>query len=75
VLLARYADDSAAVWAWSAALLEFRQSGDAGESRKALREALGKNPHVAGYLLGEKKLPRHLPDYIGFGDEPEASDA
>jgi tetratricopeptide (TPR) repeat protein len=72
VLLARYADDASAVWTWSAALLEFRQSADSAESRAALLEALDQNPYVAGYLLGEKKLPGHLPDYIGFGDEPEA---
>jgi tetratricopeptide (TPR) repeat protein len=70
-LLARYADDASAVWSWSAALLEFRRSGDSARSRKALRAALEQNPHVPGYLLGEKKLPRHLPDYIGIGDEPE----
>lgn len=57
---------------WSAALLEFRRSGDAARSRKPLRSALEQNPHVPAYLLGEKKLPRDLPDYIGFGDEPEA---
>jgi tetratricopeptide (TPR) repeat protein len=71
-LLARYADDASAVWTWSATLLAFRRSGDTTKSRDALRAALDQNPHVAGYLLGEKKLPRHLPDYIGFGDEPEA---
>ncbi|WP_242370701.1 SEC-C metal-binding domain-containing protein [Anaeromyxobacter sp. SG26] len=71
-LLARYADDASAVWGWSAALLEFRRSGDGVGSRKVLRAALDQNPHVPGYLLGEKKLPRHLPEYIGFGDEPEA---
>ncbi len=72
VLLARYADEATAVWAWSAALLEFRRSGDTAASRKALRDGVDGNPHVPGYLLGEKKLPRHLPDYVGFGDEPEA---
>jgi tetratricopeptide (TPR) repeat protein len=71
-LLARYPDDAAAVWAWSSALLKFRRSGDAVASRKALRDAVARNPHVPGYVLCEKKLPRHLPDYIGFGDEPEA---
>lgn len=71
-LLARYDGDASAVWGWSAALLEFRRSGDATSSRKALSEATGQNPHVAGYLVGEKNLPRHLPDYIGFGDESEA---
>ena len=71
-LLARYEDDASAVWTWSAALLAFRRTGDTAKSRKALQAALEQNPHVPGYLLGEKKLPRHLPDYIGFGDEAEA---
>lgn len=71
-LLARYQDDASAVWTWSAALLAFRRTGDTAKSREALKAATEQNPNVPGYVLGEKKLPRHLPDYIGFGDEAEA---
>ena len=30
------------------------------------------NPHVVRYLLGQKQLPRTVPDYVGFGDDSEA---
>lgn len=30
------------------------------------------NPHVAAYLLGEKRLPSEPPAYIDFGGELEA---
>jgi len=30
------------------------------------------NPFVPEYLFGRRKMPKHLPDYIGFGDENEA---
>lgn len=53
-------------------MLAFRRTGDTAKSREALRAATEQNPYVPGYVLGEKKLPRHLPDYIGFGDEAEA---
>jgi hypothetical protein len=32
------------------------------------------NPYVAAYLSGRKRLPKRLPDYVGFGDESEAVD-
>jgi tetratricopeptide (TPR) repeat protein len=71
-LLVRYERDWTAVWAWTGALLEFRSSGDSAKSRKALLAAKKQNPHVAPLLLGRRKLPRRLPEYIGFGDESEA---
>ena len=70
-LMKRYKDGSAA-WSWSRALLVFRQSGDCPKSRSALSEAIGDNTHVASLLLGDKKMPRQLPAYIGIGDKNEA---
>jgi tetratricopeptide (TPR) repeat protein len=71
-LLDRYSGDGAASWAWSRALLQFRKNGDQPASRRALAEAIGTNRHIPAYLLGRKKMPRRLPDYIGIGDENEA---
>jgi tetratricopeptide (TPR) repeat protein len=71
-LLKRYKDDGAAAWAWSGALLAFRQTGDTAPSRKALAKAVKTNPHVPAYLLGRKALPRSLPDFTGMGDDSEA---
>jgi tetratricopeptide (TPR) repeat protein len=70
-LLDRYSGEAAS-WAWSRALLQFRKNGDQPASRRALAEAIGTNKHIPAYLLGRKKMPRRLPDYIGIGDENEA---
>jgi tetratricopeptide (TPR) repeat protein len=71
-LIKRYKNDGSAAWSWSRALLAFRQGGDCPESRSALSQATGDNKHVAGLLLGDKKMPRQLPAYVGMGDKNEA---
>lgn len=71
-LLKRYKNDGSAAWAWSGALLSFRQKGDVAASRKALARAVETNPHVADYLLGRRPMPTILPDFIRIGDENEA---
>jgi hypothetical protein len=45
---------------------------DCADARDRLHEAVKTNQHVPAYLLGKKRLPRTLPDYVGFGDEDEA---
>jgi tetratricopeptide (TPR) repeat protein len=71
-LLAQYEGDSFAGWTYTRALLAFRQNGDTAESRNLLKAAMKKNPYVPAFLLGHKKVPQRLPDYMGFGDETEA---
>lgn len=71
-LLDEYKDDASAAWAWSRALLAFRTHGDDEQAKAALAEAKRTNPHVPAYLTGKKKMPKRLPDMIGFGDEREA---
>jgi hypothetical protein len=71
-LLGKYEDDGSATWAYAAALLAFRKGGDDEDARELLVTAQKVNPHVPAYLLGKKKLPKRLPDYIGMGDENEA---
>lgn len=68
----RYRKDGSAVWAWSKALMIFRQGGDKPAARQALSRAIACNPHVPPYLSGRKPLPRQLPQLIGIGDEDEA---
>jgi len=70
-LLGRY-DEPTAHWLFTKALVAYVRQGDTAGSRKLLREALDSNPLVASYLLGEKKLPRILPERVGFGDTSEA---
>jgi tetratricopeptide (TPR) repeat protein len=71
-LIDQYKDDASAAWAYASALIAFRRTGDSEDARLLLAEAKNTNPHVPAYLLGKKKMPRHLPDMIGFGDESEA---
>ena len=71
-LLREYEDDGSAEWAYTRALLAFRQEGDAARAQQALREAKKTNKHVAAYLTGGKPMPRELPDYISLGGEDEA---
>ncbi len=70
-LLGQY-DEATASWLFTKALVAFVRQGDSVGSRKLLREALSFNPHVASYILGTKKLPRSLPERVGFGDTSEA---
>lgn len=71
-LLEQYGDDAAAAWLYTRALWTFRREGASEKANARLKEALGGNRFVPPYLLGEKRLPKRLPEYIGFGDESEA---
>jgi len=71
-LLDRYEGDVSATWLYSRALWVFRREGASAEAAGRLREAIKYNRYVPVYLLGRKRLPRRLPEYIGMGDENEA---
>ena len=70
-MLKKYKDDCSGAWAWSRALLRFREKGDTAAARKALDQAMAANRHVPGYLLAVKKLPPP-PPFISLGDDDEA---
>ncbi len=72
-LVAAYDDDAVADFLYNQVLLALRREGVSGASRAVLRQAEEWNPHVVPYLLGEKRLPRQLPEYIEFGGDSEAS--
>jgi len=71
-LLNHYKDDAAANWAYSKALLRFRILGHTARANTTLAKAITANPFIPPYLLGNKPMPKQLPDTIGFGDESEA---
>jgi tetratricopeptide (TPR) repeat protein len=71
-LLAQYPDEGSATWAYTKALLAFRQHGDTPEARQLLKEARKANKHVPDYLLGRKFPPPEQPDYYSPGQESEA---
>ena len=73
-LLSQYKDDVMAGWVYSHALSRFRREGASTRANAALKKAIQANRFVPLYLLGRKKLPRQVPDYIGVGDENEAID-
>ena len=70
-LLDQY-DEPTAEWLYTKALVAYARQGDGTESRKLLTDALNHNPHVVSYVLGERKLPKELPERVGFGDKSEA---
>lgn len=76
-LLRDYCEHQSAHWGFTAALLAFRTHGDGEMARAELLAAVGRNPAVVSYLLGERALPREVPrityessDY--YGSEREA---
>ena len=72
-LLSQFPDDAAANWAYNRALLLFQAFGHAtDEADQALKQALAANRHVPALVSGQKRLPKAMPRYIGFGNENEA---
>ena len=70
-LLKEY-DEGSANWAYTKALVAFRQIGDTPETRKLLKLAQKVNKHVPAYLLGRKPLPQERPSSYSPGDLNEA---
>jgi tetratricopeptide (TPR) repeat protein len=70
-LLQQYEEPSA-TWAYTQALLAFRQHGDTAEARQLLTQARKTNKHVPLFLSGEKYPPSSQPSYYSPGDENEA---
>jgi tetratricopeptide (TPR) repeat protein len=71
-LLRLYPEEESAAWAYTKALLAFRQHGDTPEARQWLKEAKRTNKYVPDYLLGRKQPPSEKPGYYSPGDESEA---
>lgn len=71
-LLKQYEDDGSAAWLYGRSLHLFRKRGATKASNAALRTALKENPYVPPYLLGARKLPKQLPEFVGWGDDNEA---
>lgn len=71
-LLDENEDEASAHWLYSRALWLFRRRGQTEWSDAALRDAIAANRHVPAYLLGNKRLPKSLPEYITVGDASEA---
>ncbi len=70
-LLQAYEEDITAFWLYNWALFAFKEQRTKLAAIK-LEEAFDRNPHVPPLLIGEQKVPRRLPAYMGFGDRNEA---
>jgi tetratricopeptide (TPR) repeat protein len=72
-LLQKYGkDDASAAVAYDRIVLEYKRSGVTSQLKMLYRVACNVNKHVPDYLLGGKRLPHNLPDFIGMGDTNEA---
>src|SRR5204863_5277358 len=68
----QYHDEDSATWAYTKALLAFRQHGDTLEARRLLKTAKMTNKHIPAYLTGQKFPPSRRPGSYRPGDESEA---
>ena len=65
-------EEDCAVWNYNYALFQFKKNGLTTKSNKELLKAYKSNKYVIDYMLGIKKMPDKLPQYIRIGDENEA---
>jgi hypothetical protein len=72
-LLAQYEDDALAEWAYTKALVAFREGGETAQANRLLTQAVKVNKYVPAYLLGHKELPHDLPPHISVGGNDEAA--
>jgi tetratricopeptide (TPR) repeat protein len=72
-LLKQFKEDTSAAWLYTWALVLFRQNGASAVADRRLKKALKLNKFVPAYLLGHKRVPNRLPDYMGLGDDAEAA--
>ncbi|WP_458462772.1 SEC-C metal-binding domain-containing protein [Paenibacillus sp.] len=72
-LLEKYGKgDAATAFAYDQIILEYKKNGITSHLKMLYRVARGVNKHVPDYLLGLKRLPHNLPDFVGMGDSNEA---
>lgn len=72
-LLGAYPDEGGTDWLYDKALWLILQTAAGEKISNAIGDAITANPSVPAYLLGRKKLPRRIPDYVEVGSDSEAS--
>ncbi|MEH7491288.1 SEC-C metal-binding domain-containing protein [Neobacillus niacini] len=70
-LLKQYEEESAH-GLYNKLLLEVLKNGFSTKATKILKEAKRQNSFVIPFLTGKKRVPKHMPEYHGWGDENEA---
>ncbi|WP_052475885.1 SEC-C metal-binding domain-containing protein [Cohnella kolymensis] len=71
-LIKQYDEDATASFNYNRLLIEYGLHGLSDKLDSYLKKAAKQNPFVLKYLLGMKKIPRQMPEYIGYGDDREA---
>ncbi|MEK3968364.1 SEC-C metal-binding domain-containing protein [Paenibacillus sp. FSL H7-0323] len=71
-VLEKFGKDAAATVAYDRMVLEYKKNGITSQLKMLYRVAKNVNKHVPDYLLGIKRLPHNLPDFVGVGDANEA---
>ncbi|WP_405175564.1 SEC-C metal-binding domain-containing protein [Paenibacillus sp. FSL H8-0261] len=71
-VLEKFGNDAAATVAYDRMVLEYKKNGITSQLKMLYRVARNVNKHVPDYLLGIKRLPHNLPDFVGMGDANEA---
>lgn len=71
-VLNKFGKDAAATVAYDRMVLEYKKNGITSQLKMLYRVARNVNNHVPDYLLGVKRLPHNLPDFVGMGDTNEA---
>lgn len=71
-ILEQYEGDVTASFLYTRALWTLRREEPGKKADARLKEALAGNRFVPDYLLGKRRLPRRMPEYIILGDRSEA---
>lgn len=71
-LFDQYPGDACAHFYYHRALWLFKKENASDEANEWLQIAINNNTHVPSYLLGSKKIPLIMPEYMQLGEETEA---
>ncbi|MEZ4786692.1 MAG: hypothetical protein R2790_02120 [Flavobacterium haoranii] len=71
-LIQEFPEEESSHWLYNVALYYFRIENPI-KARRMLNKAKNENQHVSKFLLGKKKLPTSLPEYISVGGVEEAA--
>ena len=73
-VMARYSRDPLCHWAYNRALIEFRRHGDQRRTQRLLKQAFKKSALAPVFLLGRKRTRSYELDFVGPGEESEATE-
>lgn len=72
-IIEQFDGDGSSAFTYGRVLVEYGLNGTTPKLTSLIKAAVAQNPFVPPYLHGKKRLPRSMPEYMGFGDDREAS--